>query len=48
MIWIVERERSAAVVSADRDLADDAQPIGVGVERFADHGIRLLGFCVGV
>jgi hypothetical protein len=32
-----EREDRTELVSADRDLADDRQPAGVGAERFADQ-----------
>jgi hypothetical protein len=37
LVRIVEREDGTAVVSADRDLADDRQPVGVGVDRLADQ-----------
>jgi hypothetical protein len=36
-VRIVEREDDTAVVSPDRDLADDRQPVGVGVERVAEQ-----------
>jgi hypothetical protein len=37
LVRIIEREDGTAVVSADRDFADDRQPVRVGVERFADQ-----------
>jgi hypothetical protein len=37
LVRIVEREDGTAVVPPDRDLADDRQPVGVGVERLADQ-----------
>ena len=37
VVRIVGRADGGAVVWTDRDLADDRQPAGVGVERFADQ-----------
>jgi hypothetical protein len=46
LLRIVEREDGTAVVPPDRDLADDRQPVGVGVERFADQIVDDAGAVV--
>jgi hypothetical protein len=42
-VRLVEGEDGPAVVSPDRDLADDRQPVGVGIERFADQVVDDTG-----
>ena len=46
LVRIVEREDGTAVVPPDRDLADDRQPVGVGVERLADQIVDDTGAVV--
>src|ERR1022692_934810 len=46
LVRIVEREDGTVIVSPDRDLADDGQAVGVGVERFADQIVDGAGAVV--
>jgi uncharacterized membrane protein YbhN (UPF0104 family) len=46
LVRIAGRRDGAAVVWPDRDLADDGQPVGVGVERFADQVVDDAGAVV--
>src|SRR6185437_10939230 len=46
LVRIAGCEAGAAVVGPDRDLADDRQPAGVGVERFADQVVDGAGTVV--
>jgi hypothetical protein len=46
LVRIAGREDGTVIVSPDRDLADDRQPAGVGVERFADQIVDDAGAVV--
>src|SRR5690348_9339328 len=46
LVRIARRVAGATVVGPDRDLADDRQPAGVGVERFADEVVDHAGAVV--
>jgi hypothetical protein len=46
LVRSARREDGAAVVWPDRDLADDRQPVGVGVEGLADQAVDHAGAVV--
>jgi hypothetical protein len=46
LVRVVEGQHRAAVIAADRDLADDRQPVGIGVQRVADQLVDRAGAVV--